>query len=169
MVFDAGLHVDPTSLGLPERETQIRHMVLWACLLTDRYACYYSKASTRRLTSPRLWSLYLGRPTTLKTSDISPSCLSFDFSRMILCQPSFPEKKIITRIYEASLQMMELVSQLCDLRGPRPPKSSETYFKLAAIDQQLRDWYTKLPPNLQWGVERQANMPPSYYLLQYVA
>jgi hypothetical protein len=36
MVFDAGLHVDPSSLKLTERETQIRHMVLWACLITDK-------------------------------------------------------------------------------------------------------------------------------------
>lgn len=36
MVFDAGLHVDPSPLGLPERDTQIRHMVLWACMTTDR-------------------------------------------------------------------------------------------------------------------------------------
>lgn len=36
MVFDAGLHVDPSSLGLAERDTQIRYMVLWACITTDR-------------------------------------------------------------------------------------------------------------------------------------
>lgn len=38
MVFDAGLHVDPGSLNMPERDTQIRHMVLWACMTTDRRA-----------------------------------------------------------------------------------------------------------------------------------
>ena len=36
MVFDAGLQVDPSPLGLPERDMQIRHMVLWACMTTDR-------------------------------------------------------------------------------------------------------------------------------------
>lgn len=35
MVFDAGLHVDPAVMHLAERETQIRHMVLWACIFTD--------------------------------------------------------------------------------------------------------------------------------------
>lgn len=149
IIFDAGLHVDPSPLGLPERDTQIRHMVLWACMTTDR-----------------LWSLYLGRPTTIKTSDVSPSCLSFDFGRMILCRPSWHEKKSVTRIYEALLRMMEHVSQLCDLRGPRPPKSTETYFKLAAIDKQLRDWYTALPEHLKWSSESHATMPPPYHLLQ---
>lgn len=63
---------------------------------------------------------------------------------------------------------MEVVSQLCDLRGPRPPKPTEMYFKLAAIDQQLRDWHTDLPNHLQWSVETHGTMPASYYLLQYV-
>lgn len=43
MVFDAGLHVDSSSLGLSERESQIRHMVLWACLITDKYVGPYPK------------------------------------------------------------------------------------------------------------------------------
>jgi hypothetical protein len=114
----------------------------------------------------RLWSLYLGRPTTIKTSDIAPSCLSFDFGRLILCRPSWQEKKSTTRIYEALLRMMEHVSQLCDLRGPRPPKSTETYFKLAAIDQQLRDWYAALPRCLQWSLDICEGMPTPYFLLQ---
>ncbi|CAG9956337.1 unnamed protein product [Clonostachys rosea f. rosea IK726] len=148
MIFDAGLHVDPSSLFLPERETQIRHMVLWACMATDR-----------------LWSLYLGRPTTIKTSDVAPSCLSFDFSRMILCRRSWQEKKSTTRIYEALLRMMEIVSQLCDLRGPRPSKNAELYYKLAAIDQQLRDWRSSLPKHLKWSTELHTAMPAPYYLL----
>nr|AEF16064.1 regulatory protein CefR [Hapsidospora chrysogena] len=148
MVFDAGLHVDPSPLGLPERDMQIRHMVLWASMTTDR-----------------MWSLYLGRPITIKTSDVSPSCLSFDFGRMVLCQPSRQEKKLVTRIYEALLKMMEVVSQVGELRGPRPPKSTETYFKLGAIDQQLRDWQINLPEQLQWPQETHEDMPPPYYLL----
>lgn len=35
LLFDVGLHVDPIELGLTERETQIRHMVLWACIMND--------------------------------------------------------------------------------------------------------------------------------------
>lgn len=113
-----------------------------------------------------MWSLYLGRPMTIKTSDVSPSCLSFDFGRMVLCRPSRQEKKSVTRIYEALLKMMEVVSQVGELRGPRPPKSTEAYFKLGAIDQQLRDWQVNLPEHLQWPQETHEDMPPPYYLLQ---
>lgn len=61
--------------------------------------------------------------------------------------------------------MMETISQLCELRGPRAPKSTETYFKMAAIDQQLREWCAGLPRHLQWSLENQKSTPPSYYLL----
>jgi len=36
LLFDAGLHVDAAELCLTEREAQIRHMVLWACIVNDR-------------------------------------------------------------------------------------------------------------------------------------
>jgi hypothetical protein len=35
LLFDVGLHVDPSELRLTEREVQIRHMVLWACIMND--------------------------------------------------------------------------------------------------------------------------------------
>jgi hypothetical protein len=35
LMFDVGLHVDPMELGLTERETQIRHMVLWTYIMND--------------------------------------------------------------------------------------------------------------------------------------
>jgi hypothetical protein len=37
LLFDVGLHVDPSELRLTEREVQIRHMVLWACVMNDVY------------------------------------------------------------------------------------------------------------------------------------
>jgi hypothetical protein len=35
LLFDVGLHVDPSELHLTDREVQIRHMVLWACIMND--------------------------------------------------------------------------------------------------------------------------------------
>ncbi|KAL1596560.1 hypothetical protein SLS60_009208 [Paraconiothyrium brasiliense] len=35
LLFDVGLHVDPSELNLTDREVQIRHMVLWACIMND--------------------------------------------------------------------------------------------------------------------------------------
>ncbi|KAL1901977.1 hypothetical protein Sste5346_001683 [Sporothrix stenoceras] len=148
LVIDVGLHVDPSPLQLTVKEAQIRHMVLWACILHDMY-----------------WSLYLGRPTTLKAVDIAPACLSKDFTRLICCRPSGHEKKLTTRIYEHLLQLMDLISPLCDRSTlARPSRTTETYFKMVALDEDLHGWYDDLPEDLKWPTTR-PNMPSSYYLL----
>lgn len=36
LCFDLGLNIDCSGLGLPEKEVQIRSMVLWACVTHDR-------------------------------------------------------------------------------------------------------------------------------------
>ncbi|CAK7211790.1 hypothetical protein SBRCBS47491_001238 [Sporothrix bragantina] len=148
LVIDVGLHVDPSPLQLTVKEAQIRHMVLWACILHDMY-----------------WSLYLGRPTTLKPVDIAPACLSKDFTRLICCRPSGHEKKLTTRIYEHLLQLMDLISPLCDRSTlARPTRTTEAYFKMVALDEDLHGWYDDLPEDLKWPTTR-PNMPSSYFLL----
>jgi hypothetical protein len=99
LVFDVGLHVDPNELQLTEREVEIRHMVLWACLINDKY-----------------YSIYMGRPSYFKSSDIAPSCMSMYFGRLIASrQPRPYSKSLETKVYESLLQLMELVGPLCDL------------------------------------------------------
>lgn len=76
---------------------------------------------------------------------------------------------------------MEMTSRLCS-EAPRPPpptatpahqsasaSSTEAYFKMAAMDQELKSWYSGLPEDLKWSSAKQSTMPPSYFLLQYVA
>jgi hypothetical protein len=116
----------------------------------------------------RYWSLYLGRPTMMKTQDIAPSCLSKDFGRLISCRPSGHEKTHETRVYEALLQLMELVGPLCDLEVKRSTKLTDAYFKIAALDRELNSWYTELPEDLKWTAENIANGPAPLLLLQYV-
>ncbi|CAK7231960.1 hypothetical protein SCUCBS95973_008100 [Sporothrix curviconia] len=148
LVIDVGLHVDPSPLQLMVKEAQIRHMVLWACILHDMY-----------------WALYLGRPITLKPVDIAPACLSNDFTRLICCRPSGHEKKLTTRIYEHLLQLMDLISPLCDRSTlARPTRTTEAYFKMVALDEDLHGWYEDLPDDLKWPTAR-PNMPSSYFLL----
>ena len=64
------------------------------------------------------WALYLGRPTTLKPTDISPACLHKDFDALIKSQTRTYayEKTIETRVYEALLQLMDLLVPLCETR-----------------------------------------------------
>jgi len=148
LVWDLGLHVDPSDLGLTERDAQIRYMLLW-------YACVCDK----------LWAIYLGRPTTLKVSDIAPSCLSKDFGRLINARLPTPlNKSTETRVYEAYLKLMDLLEPLCDT-VLKPAKTTDGYFRIAALDRELDDWYAKLPEDLIWTEENIANGPPPFFLL----
>lgn len=148
LVFDVGLHVDPASLRLSEREAQIRHMVLWACIVNDKY-----------------WSLYLGRPTTIKIVDLAPACLSKDFGPLMHTRLSGHAKKPTTKIYESLLRLMDLVGQLCDLEVRRPAKTTDGYFKVAAVELELTKWIRELPPGLHWTQENIDTMPASFFLL----
>ena len=69
-------------------------------------------------------------------------------------------------IYEAMLQLMDHVGQLCDFRGARLTKSADFSVQSAAIGQRLRDWYAELPHNLSWTEEDAIDVPRSYYLFQ---
>ncbi|ORY18151.1 fungal-specific transcription factor domain-domain-containing protein [Clohesyomyces aquaticus] len=151
LLFDVGLHVDPSELRLTEREVQIRHMVLWACILNDVY-----------------WALYLGRPTMLKASDMAPACLNKDFDRLIESQTRTYayEKTIETRIYEALLQLMDLLEPLCETRDLRKNlKPSDAYLNIATLDRRLNNWYADLPERLRWTPANVKTAPASFYLL----
>lgn len=147
LVWDIGLHVDASDLGLTERDAQIRHMLLWYACVSDKH-----------------WALYLGRPTTLKVSDIAPSCLSKDFGRLINSRPTPLEKTPETRVYEIFLRLMDLLEPLCETVR-KPARSTDGYFRIAALDRELDDWYAKLPDDQKWTETNIANGPPSFFLL----
>jgi hypothetical protein len=149
LVFDVGLHVDSNELQLTEREVEIRHMVLWACLINDTH-----------------YSIYMGRPSYFKTTDIAPSCMSKDFSRLIASREPRPYlKSLETKVYESLLHLMELVGPLCDLEVKKPWKTTDAYFKIAAVDRELTSWLAELPVELKWTDENIANGPAPFYLL----
>ncbi|KAH7115887.1 fungal-specific transcription factor domain-containing protein [Dendryphion nanum] len=151
LLFDVGLHVDPCELRLTDREVQIRHMVLWACIMNDVY-----------------WAVYLGRPTMLKPNDIAPACLNKDFDRLIQSQMRTYayEKTIETRVYEALLQLMDLLEPLCETRDLRKNlKPADAYFKIATLDRRLNNWYSDLPERLRWTDDNIKIAPATFYLL----
>jgi hypothetical protein len=149
LLFDVGLHVVPESMRLSEKEGEIRHMVLWACIFYDKY-----------------WSLYLGRPSSIKTADIAPSCLSQDFGPLISCGPSGKEKRPATVVYEALLRLMDLVGPLCNFDTKRTANTTEEYFKIAAVDRELNNFYNSLPEELHCTPQNVQAMPWSLSLLQ---
>ena len=60
---------------------------------------------------------------------------------------------------------MELVGPLCDLEVKRPWKTTDAYFKIAAVDRELTNWLSELPAELKWTEENIANGPAPLYLL----
>lgn len=154
LCYDIGLQLDSRQVGLSQREMDIRRMTLWACVVYDRY-----------------WSLFLGRPLTMKTVDLDIYSLADQFERLGTCMPAGPEKGINTRIYEALIELMEIAGKIVEhaefrqhhemTHGP----DQQAYFKMAGLDRDLHNWASRLPQDLRYTEENRVNAPYSFYLL----
>ena len=153
LCYDIGLHLDSRQSGMSEREIDIRRMTLWACVIYDRY-----------------WSLFLGRPTTIKSADLEIYSLADQFERLGTCKPAGPKKSLNTRIYEALIDLMEIAGKIVEnteLRkhdmGQMPDQSA--YSKMASLDRDLHHWLKRLPADLRYTEENRSSAPFSFYLL----
>jgi hypothetical protein len=153
LCYDIGLHLDSRQSGMTQREMDIRKMTMWACVIYDRY-----------------WSLFLGRPTTMKTADLEIYSLSDRFERLGTCMPAGPEKSINTRIYEALIDLMEIAGKIVENTEHRKMNQEQTpdqsaYFRMAALDREIHNWAARLPADLRYNEENRATAPFSFYLL----
>ncbi|KAF2032804.1 hypothetical protein EK21DRAFT_60071 [Setomelanomma holmii] len=153
LAFDIGLHLDTRSSGLPEREVEIRQMTLWACVIYDKY-----------------WALFLGRPTSMKPSDLEIYHLAKQFERLGTCKPAGPEKSMETMIYEALIDLMELAGKITENMDPhsKNPDSAidrNQYMRMAALDREFSSWYARLPEQLRWTPTNISTAPFSFFLL----
>ncbi|KAF2841011.1 hypothetical protein M501DRAFT_930351 [Patellaria atrata CBS 101060] len=149
LAFDIGLHLDCRSSGLPQREVDIRHMTLWACVIYDKY-----------------WALFLGRPTSMKSSDIEIHSLANQFERLGTCRPAGVERSVETMIYEALLDVMELAGKITENIDPRSQSDDRNaYLRMAALDREFGNWYARLPEPLRWTPHNINNAPFSFFLL----
>jgi hypothetical protein len=152
LCFDVGLHLDNRNSGLPKREVQIRHMTLWACVVYDKY-----------------WALFLGRPTSLKSSDLEIYNLAKQFERLGTCKPAGSQKSLETQIYEALLDLMELAGKITENIDPSSIANDNidrnAYLRMAGLDRELNSWYARLPEPLKWSPANINTAPFSYFLL----
>ncbi|QDS70192.1 hypothetical protein FKW77_006514 [Venturia effusa] len=152
IAFDIGLHLDTRLSGLPEREVEIRRMTLWACVIYDKY-----------------WALFLGRPTSMKSSDLEVYHLSKQFERLGTCLPAGPEKALETQIYEALLDLMELAGKITENMDPRSQTDAavdrDAYLRMAALDREFGNWYARLPDALKWTPLNINTAPFSFFTL----
>jgi hypothetical protein len=154
LCYDIGLHLDSRQSGMTQREIDIRKMTMWACVIYDRY-----------------WSLFLGRPTTMKSADLEIYSLSEQFERLGTCMPAGPQKSQNTRIYEALLDLMEIAGKIVENSEHRRQQNSletpdqSAYFRMAALDREIHNWAAKLPADLRYTEENRASAPFSFYLM----
>lgn len=129
-------------------------MTLWACVVYDKY-----------------WALFLGRPTSIKSSDLEMYDLTKLFDRLGQCQPAGPSRTFETQIYEALLVLMELAGKITDNIEARVSMSDtvvidhDAYLRMAALDREFGRWYARLPDPLKWSPENIRTAPLSFFLL----
>ena len=155
LCYDVGLHLDSRNTGLSDREVDIRKMTLWSCVIYDRY-----------------WSLFLGRPLTIKSADLEIYSLAEQFERLGTCKPAGVEKSLNTLIYEALIDLMEIAGKIVENTDHRKHNSDPSqgpdqsaYFRLAALDREIHNWAARLPAELRYTEENRMNAPYSFYLL----
>jgi hypothetical protein len=127
-------------------------MTLWACVIYDKY-----------------WALFLGRPTSMKSSDLEIYTLAKQFERLGTCRPAGPEKALETQIYEALIDLMELAGKIADgmdsRHAPDVSIDRNAYLRMAALDREFSNWYARLPEQLRWTPHNIATAPFSFFLL----
>jgi hypothetical protein len=137
---------------MPQREVDIRRMTLWACVIYDKY-----------------WALFLGRPTSMKSSDLEVYHLSKQFERLGTCKPAGLGKALETQIYEALLDLMELAGKITENMEPRMQLDlaidRDAYLRMAALDREFGSWYSRLPAPLKWTPHNINTAPFSFFLL----
>ncbi|KKY25831.1 putative nitrogen assimilation transcription factor nit-4 [Diplodia seriata] len=152
LAFDIGLHLETRSSGLSEREVDVRHMTLWACVIFDKY-----------------WSLFLGRPTAIKSSDLEVYTLAKRFERLGACLPNGPELSLETQIYEALIDLMEIAGKAAENREATAVAGGSfdrtDYRSLVALDRELNGWNSRLPEALKWESANIQTAPRSFFVL----
>ncbi|KAI1743177.1 fungal-specific transcription factor domain-containing protein [Xylaria scruposa] len=169
MAFDIGLHIDSSKIGLSEREASVRRRVMRACFLYDRF-----------------WALFLGRPTSIKRQDLGLDIFKRapGYSSELSPEVTTVNYTVEEEIYEQLVELMNLAGKIVESQC-EPQYSHDAYttsrtvdeadknspMDISTLDQQLRDWYGRLPSHLSWGPDNIRTAPCSYFLLhqQYYA
>ncbi|EKG18610.1 Transcription factor fungi [Macrophomina phaseolina MS6] len=135
--FDVGLHLGTCSSGLSEREVEVRHMTLWACVIFDKY-----------------WSVILGRPTAIKSFDLEVYTLAKRFERLGTFSPNGLGLPLETQSYEALIDLMETAGRAVENRKETAAAcgsfNRNAYRHIVAMDREMNNWYSRLPEALRW-------------------
>lgn len=171
MLFDLGLHVDPTMLPnanrLTDEDVEIRRRVYWAAFVVDK-----------------MQSLYQGRPASLRAADCQVSIKFLDtYEELEHWVPyAYTSETHYTGSAAYSVSTFKELCKLCVIlndildkmycegRTARP--ANELMEDLDGLERRLQAWQADLPNHLQLDLKsdlRTASIPPPHVLsLLYV-
>jgi hypothetical protein len=127
--------------------------------------CKISGVSESSNRHDRYWSLFLGRPTSIKVSDIEVSYLYKMPENLGIYRNAGPETSLDTEIYEAHFDLMELAGKITEIPASDSTTEQHRYLKMSALDRDFNNWYARLPQQLCWTPENAATAPYSFFLL----
>ncbi|EFQ31945.1 fungal specific transcription factor domain-containing protein [Colletotrichum graminicola] len=155
LAFDIGLHIDSRENGIGEHEADVRHTVMRACVVYDRY-----------------WALFLGRPTSIKTQDIGINLPYRGCSQKLASLAGRPGHANTTNdaaeIYDYLVELMELagcILETGDRRQARDALQYNAYVYAIDLHHRLQKWYRRLPEHLRWKPANSKHAPLGYFLL----
>ncbi|KAK1970806.1 fungal-specific transcription factor domain-containing protein [Colletotrichum sublineola] len=162
LAFDIGLHVKSRENGIGEHEADIRHTVMRACVVYDRY-----------------WALFLGRPTSIKDQDVGIDLLFRECSQKLTSLMGRPGHSTTANdareIHDYLVELMGLSACIleadnrCQARDALRMRSGEgennAYVYAIDLDRRLQNWYKQLPENLRWKPDNIKHAPLGYFLL----
>ncbi|EXJ72887.1 uncharacterized protein A1O5_04035 [Cladophialophora psammophila CBS 110553] len=150
--FDLGLNLDCSRLNLPERERKFREFVLRACTAFDK-----------------LWAIYLGRLTTIKSSDFRHHTYLDRPQEFQDEQPQADqdfEKNIDIQCFDALLDLLDITAKVVEYLYSRQSSLNHNAFVvISSLDADLKKWYSRLPRSLTWTPENIETAPLSYFHL----
>lgn len=164
-----GLHSAGPFSKVGKEERRVRITTMRVCVVYDRYInnlSIYCQCSLRKLAnfSPyRFYSVWHGRPTTIKSNDLNIPRMATLYMGETPPTTS-PSSMISLLCYDAILDLTEYSDRIIEHSSCSQTVGS--YFAAAALAQGLQDWYRRLPPRIRWSSNIFQTAPPGYFLLQ---
>ncbi|KAH8819258.1 fungal-specific transcription factor domain-containing protein [Xylogone sp. PMI_703] len=131
LIYDLGLHQDCTKLTdtncLTEKDRRVRHVTLWGCYISDK-----------------LYSLFHGRPPTLRLTDITVPNPTLETVG--------PQYSLLSAWVDLSTILNDI---MLVINGPLESLEDNAILaKLSATNGKLLAWLRQLPASFQWDPKK---------------
>ncbi|KZL85659.1 fungal specific transcription factor domain-containing protein [Colletotrichum incanum] len=168
LAFDIGLHLDCRNNDISEQEVNIRHMVMRACVVYDKY-----------------WALFLGRPTSIRNQDIDIDLIYRGCPQLTSLMGRFgraDKANNTAEVYDHLVELMGIAGCIVETEDKfqardvlriggggkcngNDEREKNAYLYAIDLDRQLQNWYRRLPEHLKWKPANIKHAPFSYFLL----